>query len=89
MTRIVDSEPQTAVQLHTRGGVATFGETWTLQEQEAVVGAINRRLQSLGCSLAVENDTSPPAGVEIVTSGNYIETRRPRRSRWDRDSWDD
>ena len=57
VTRIVDSEPRTAVQLHTRDGVATFGDSWSLAEQEAVVGAINWRLESLGCSVAVENDT--------------------------------
>lgn len=43
VTRIVDSEPETAVQVHTRDGVATFGETWSLQEQGAVAGASSLR----------------------------------------------
>lgn len=82
---MVDGAPQTAIQLHTRDGVITFGETWPLSDQEPVVRAINRRLEALGQAVAVENDTMVPMSAEIVESRSGGRSRRG----WDRDSWDD
>jgi hypothetical protein len=47
-TRIANGEIVTAVELHTASRIETFGEGLSLEEQEVVAAAVNRKLEAAG-----------------------------------------
>ena len=81
-TAVIDGKPRTAIELIEGAKNYRIGEGLKLDEQEWLVGEINRHLESVSGAVSVENDIVAPFSVPVIDN-NMNRLGNQRTFSWD------